>query len=270
MGGRLDATTAVPADVCVITSLGLDHTQWLGNTLDRIAQEKAGIFVRGKPAIAAPQEPAARRVLEEQANQVRCPLHFVDQPLRGYPLGLAGPHQPWNAALALEALHAAGCHLTFDTVRHGLATVSWPGRFEVFPPPALPGSEVAITLDGAHNAAAAAALVATWREHHGSQRCSLVFSALAGKDATAMLAVLAPVVARIHFCPIASQRAMATADLVGSLPPDAPPHAVFPGPEAALDAALVHPDPVLVAGSLFLVGEVRARLIGATHQPSVQ
>src|SRR5690606_20497771 len=83
MGGRLDATTAVPADVTVITPIGLDHMQWLGSTIEEIAVEKAGIFVEGKPAISSPQEPAVRRILEMEANERRSPLEFVREPLLG-------------------------------------------------------------------------------------------------------------------------------------------------------------------------------------------
>ena len=79
MGGRLDATTAVPADVCVVTPIGLDHMQWLGDTLEAIAAEKAGIFVTGKPAISAPQEPPPRFVLEKEANETRAPIEFVER-----------------------------------------------------------------------------------------------------------------------------------------------------------------------------------------------
>ena len=103
MGGRLDATTAVPADVCVITPIGLDHTQWLGDTLEAIAAEKAGIFVPGKAGISAPQESAARFVLEKEANEARSPLEFIEEPLLGYPIALPGEHQKWNAALAVAA-----------------------------------------------------------------------------------------------------------------------------------------------------------------------
>ena len=131
MGGRLDATTAVPADVCAITPIGLDHVQWLGDTLEKVAYEKAGIFVEGKPALSSPQLPEARRVLEVEANERRAPLTFVEEPLGGYSIGLPGAHQKWNAALALECLHAAGVRIDYETVKYGLAEVRWPGRFEV-------------------------------------------------------------------------------------------------------------------------------------------
>jgi dihydrofolate synthase/folylpolyglutamate synthase len=267
MGGRLDATTTVPADVCAITPIGLDHQQWLGDTIEEIAAEKAGIMVKGKPTISAPQMPEAQMVLEEQANETRSPLRFIEEPLRGYSIGLPGPHQTWNAALALEALHSTGVPLNYDIVQQGLAMVRWPGRFETIAPE---GGRPAIVLDGAHNAAAAEALVAAWNGRFGERRCTLVFSALAGKDTDSILASLAPLAERIHFCPLKSRRAMPLDDLPSGLPADAPPHELFPTASEAFDAALARPAPVLVAGSLFLVGEIRARLTGADHHVSAQ
>ncbi|MGA0846249.1 MAG: bifunctional folylpolyglutamate synthase/dihydrofolate synthase, partial [Luteolibacter sp.] len=84
MGGRLDATTAVPADVCVFTPIGMDHMQWLGDSLEKIAGEKAGILCDGKPAVSAPQDRVARLVLEQAASRMAAPIEFVDEPLLGY------------------------------------------------------------------------------------------------------------------------------------------------------------------------------------------
>jgi dihydrofolate synthase/folylpolyglutamate synthase len=266
MGGRLDATTAVPADVCAITPIGLDHMQWLGSTLEEIAVEKAGIFVEGKPAISAPQEPSVRHVLEKEANVARSPLEFVEQPLLGYPLGLTGPHQAWNAAVAVTALHRAGLRLNFDTVRHGLANVRWPGRFEVFH---LNDSKT-VVLDGAHNPQGANVLAETWQEQFPHTRATLVFSAVEGKDATGILAKLAPLAEKIFLCPVVTPRAISAERLAASLPPDSPEYRCFPEALAAFQAALAESSLVLVAGSLFLVGDVRAHLIGGEFQSCSQ
>lgn len=262
MGGRMDATTAVPADVCVITPIGMDHMQYLGNTLAEIAGEKAGILVSGKPAISSPQEPDARLVLEREANELRSPLEFVEAPLLGYPMSLAGEHQKWNAALAVTALHRAGFSLSSDSVRYGLTNVSWPGRFEVIRP--------GIVLDGAHNPHSAAVLAATWQEVHPGEKAALVFSAVAGKDIRGILEILAPFASQIFLCPINTPRAVPPADLIGFLPPGAPSHHVFETFEQAFGAAISHQDTVLVAGSLFLVGEARALLTAGIFQSSCQ
>ena len=270
MGGRFDATTAVPADVCVVTPIGMDHMQHLGDTLAAIAAEKAGIFLPGVPALSAPQTPGAREVLERHANEIRAPLEFVDEPLLGYAINLPGAHQAWNAALAVAALSALRVPLTCDTIRHGLARVNWPGRFEVFRAGTVADAAVDIVLDGAHNPAAAATLVAAWHQAYPDQAASLVFSAAGDKDAAGVLEVLAPLAAAVHLCPLDSPRAQTTEELAAALPAGAPPCAMHRDCRAALAAALQNGRPVLVAGSLFLVGEARALLTGRAFQRSAQ
>ena len=262
MGGRLDATTAVDADVCVITPVGLDHTQWLGDTLAEIAAEKAGIIVPGKPVVCSPQEAPAAAVIEQEANERRSPIEFVDAPLAGYGIALAGTHQAWNAALAVTALHRAGLRLDADIVRHGLNTVAWPGRFERIRP--------GIILDGAHNPHSARALAETWRTEFPGVKPALVFSAVAAKDITGILAELAPLAEWIFICPVATPRACTPAELAACLPADSPPHSLHPSFEAAFEAASAHGAPILIAGSLFLVGEARASLNGLPWHPCTQ
>jgi dihydrofolate synthase/folylpolyglutamate synthase len=262
MGGRLDATTAVPADVCVITPIGMDHMQWLGNTLGEIAAEKAGILVSGKPAISAPQELEARTVLEQQANEMRAPLQFVEEPLLGYSLALAGQYQQWNAALAVAALHAAGLPLREETLRYGLSSVSWPGRFEEI--------QRGVILDGAHNVQAAKILAETWLAMFPLQKPTLIFSAVALKDIAGILEILAPLAARVLLCEVNSPRALSSQELAACLPEGAPPHEIFADFSAAFAAAKAHEEPILVAGSLFLVGEARAMLTGQIFQSSMQ
>ncbi len=262
MGGRLDATTAVPADVCVITPVGMDHMQYLGNTLGEIAAEKAGIFVLGKPAISAPQVAEVRAVLEMEANEKRSPLEFIEEPLLGYPMALAGEHQTWNAALAVAALHRLGISLSSDSVHYGLSHVSWPGRFETIRP--------GVVLDGAHNPQSAEILAATWRRAFPRRQATLVFSAVAGKDIAGMLEILAPLASKILFCPVDTPRAVPDSELAAFLPAAAPPHEVFESFEDAFAAASAQEDSVLITGSLFLVGEARASLTARTFQSSSQ
>jgi dihydrofolate synthase/folylpolyglutamate synthase len=265
MGGRLDATTAVPADVCAITPIGLDHMQWLGDTVEAIAMEKAGIFVEGVPAISSPQESGVQRVLEKEANERRCPLTFIDAPLQGYPIALPGPHQRWNAALALECLHAAGLRLDYEVVMHGLSTVRWPGRFERI---THAGREV--VLDGAHNPQGAAVLASTWKEQFGSRKATLLFSAVAAKDIAGILALLVPLAEAIHICPVDTPRAVTPEELAAELPAGAVPHVCHPTFDAAFAAAMAGEGMILIAGSLYLVGEAKAFLQGGTFQPSTQ
>ncbi|GAA5482327.1 bifunctional folylpolyglutamate synthase/dihydrofolate synthase [Haloferula sargassicola] len=263
MGGRLDATTAVPADVCGITPIAMDHTQWLGSTLREIAREKAGIFVEGKPAFSSPQEPEAQRVLEMEANEVRAPLGFVAGPLRGYPIKLPGEHQAWNAALAVECVHAAGLRVNYETLFHGLSTVTWPGRFEVIDHPGGP-----LVLDGAHNPHGAAQLVRTWQARFGERKAVLLFSAVAAKDIPGIAAPLGGIASEVHVVALDSPRAVPTAELAGAfVETEVVSHETVP---QALAAVLERGGPVLIAGSLFLIGEVKAQLAEVPHRPSGQ
>jgi dihydrofolate synthase/folylpolyglutamate synthase len=270
MGGRLDATTAVPADVCVLTPIGLDHTEWLGDSLAQIAAEKAAILLPGKPVISAPQLPDVRQVIEQTASQLRAPLEFITEQLLGYAVALPGPHQKWNAALAVAALHRAAVPLNFASIQYGLANVRWPGRFELFPASTVAGATQPIVLDGAHNPHAAEVLAATWHDAFPGQQAAMVFSAVASKDLAGILTCLAPLASSIFFCPVANSRAVPCADLAAALPPGAPPHQSFTDFSAAFSAALTTGAPVLIVGSLFLVGEARAALTKSCFQPSAQ
>lgn len=265
MGGRLDATTAVPADIAVITPIGLDHTQWLGETLELVAAEKAGIFVPGKPVVSSPQDPIVHRVLEVEANESRSPLEFLTGPLLGYSISLPGEHQKWNAALAVAALFKCGLPLNSDIIRYGLAKVNWPGRFERFE---VEGRIV--ILDGAHNPHAGAVLAETWHSEFPGQKAALVFSAVSSKDIAGILGPIAPLAAEIFICPVDTPRATSVEEIAAALPANAPPHRLFTDFAAAFAAAKEKGDPVLVAGSLFLVGEARSVLAGGTFQASSQ
>jgi dihydrofolate synthase/folylpolyglutamate synthase len=255
MGGRLDATNAVTPLVSVLTPVGLDHEKWLGGTLPLIAAEKAGILKQGVPAVSAPQADEVRAVFTAQAAAVGAPLAFVDSPWESGPVGLAGSHQKWNAALALAALRAAGVSFTGKAAHAGLAGVVWPGRFQRI------GEN--LVVDGAHNPAAVSALVTTWREVFGDARGRLVFGALRDKDAAQLLSMLRPIADEVWLVPVSGERGAS----VDELRPAAEAAGFKVVREATVPSALAAArkagGPVLVTGSLFLAGEVLALLEGA-------
>lgn len=264
MGGRLDATTAVPADVCAITPIGLDHCQWLGDTLGKVAAEKAGIFLEGVPAFSSPQEEEAREVLEKEANEKRSPLEFIHEPLGGYGISLPGEHQKWNAALALAALHGLGLRLGYESVADGLSKVEWPGRFEK-----IISDGVEVVLDGAHNPHATEVLRAAWLAEYGEGTGTLVFGAVESKDVSGILERLRGLTAKVLFCKVGTMRGLPTEDLIKALPEGM--KAVCYGDfREAMATARECGGPVLVAGSLFLVGEARAELLGGNFTASSQ
>ncbi|NWK56275.1 bifunctional folylpolyglutamate synthase/dihydrofolate synthase [Verrucomicrobiaceae bacterium N1E253] len=272
MGGRLDATTAVPADLAVITPIAMDHSQWLGETLEEIAAEKAGIIVPKKPVLSSRQDPAARHVIEQEANECRAPLEFITEPLSGYHVNIPGPHQKDNAALALAAAHSIGLPLNADTVRHALSTVTWPGRFERL-------EDHPIILDATHNPHAAKALVSTWNEVYPNQKASLVFGAVEGKNTEEVLDIIAPIAKHIHLTPVNSPRSLSPEDLVQALPAGAPPHTLHESLDEAIKKLSPAPhtgeergvnDPILITGSLFLIGQAKAILAGESTRSSSQ
>ena len=243
MGGSLDATNAATPAVSIITPIAMDHAEWLGDSILKIAGEKAGIIKPGIPVVSAPQTAEAAEVLRSKAAECESRLTFVGRPYAGE-VGLEGAHQKWNAALAVSAIHEAGFSPGDAAIARGLRDVSWPARFEII------GDR--IILDGAHNPHAATALVKTWFEHFGPKKPSIVFGAMKDKDCHEMLAILSEIAASFFFVPVASPRSSDPAELVRStsLPAQA-----FPSLPAAIESALARAEPLLITGSLFLAGE---------------
>lgn len=270
LGGRLDATSAIDADVTVLTPIALDHQEWLGDTLAAIAAEKAAIIRPTKPIFSALQAPEAQAIIAQTANERRAPLEIIADPLRGYSLGLLGSHQQHNAALALAALHGSGIQLNYETVKHGLQTTRHPGRFEIITTTTAP-----LILDIAHNPAAAAALATTWRSQFGTQQARLLFGAVKAKDLPGILHHLLPLAAEIHLVPVNSPRAIPPTKIQSLLPPNAPPCTIHPSLSSALPptpppTSSPPPLPTLITGSTFLVGEAKALLAHHPHHPSAQ
>ena len=248
LGGRLDATNAITPVVSVITPIGWDHMQILGDTLAKIASEKAGIIKPGVPFVTQTQDNEALDVLLATAREKHAPLTLVTEPCE-LPLGLAGPHQRWNAALALAALRAAGLDLPAKVLEDGLKQVEWPARFQQL--------RADVILDGAHNLDAARVLAQTWREQFPDQKATIVFGAVAGKDVTAVLHELALLAAEWHFTHFDSPRAMTAEELHAILGASDVPVSCHPNLAAALEATR-EASPRLITGSLYLAGEVIA------------
>ncbi|MEI8235421.1 MAG: folylpolyglutamate synthase/dihydrofolate synthase family protein [Verrucomicrobiota bacterium] len=271
LGGRLDATNALTPAVTAITSLSMDHRQYLGDSLEAIAAEKAGIFKPGVPAVSTPQLPQAARVLEEAAACVGAPLSWAAEPAP-FEVALPGSHQRLNAALALAALEAARLPIPQSAIADGLKAVVWPGRFQRI---AEPGG-IRLILDGAHNQAAATRLVQTWRETYGQERPVLLLGVLRDKDVAAICRELAPLAAKFIVTPVHSIRTCAVQDLAQTVREAAPatPCLIASSAEQGLmrarEEARQSGCRVLATGSLFLVGEILALLQGGTAEASAQ
>ncbi|MFZ4587608.1 MAG: bifunctional folylpolyglutamate synthase/dihydrofolate synthase [Terrimicrobiaceae bacterium] len=250
MGGRLDATNVVEPLVSVLTPIGMDHAEWLGDTLGKIAFEKAGIIKTGIPVVSAPQAPEAAAVFRSAAAERGSRLQFISEPWEGT-VALSGEHQKWNAALALAAIRASGLRCNDSEFAQGMARVAWPGRFQRV--------GEGIVVDGSHNPHAVEALVAAWRQAFGGERPVVVFGSLDDKDSAGMVQQLESIAAEFVFVPVQSPRGK-NPNLLTS----AKPHRVASDLREGLDVARSARGPVLVCGSLYLAGEALA-LLGATE-----
>lgn len=275
LGGAEDATNVLDAGICVVTPIGLDHTEWLGDTLEEIAWAKAGIIHKGATVISAAQpEEAARPILErcaevgatvaregQEYGVLRRSVAVGGQVLTLQGLGgaydevflpLHGAHQAQNAALALAAVEAflgagADRQLVVETVREGFAAASSPGRLERV------RSAPTILLDGAHNPHGMAATVTALQEEFAFSRLVAVVGVLADKDVPGLLELLEPVVDAVVVTRNSSPRAMPVAELAEVA------NEVF-GPERVAVAAGL-PDAIETAVAL-AESDVRAELSG--------
>jgi dihydrofolate synthase/folylpolyglutamate synthase len=281
IGGAHDATNALEPRVSLVTAISEDHRDVLGPTLADIAAAKAGILRARRPAVSAPQVPAAAAVLAARARALDVPLAWVGREWRWQPLGspagrapfavrgpalaldhltlpLLGRHQRDNATLAIAGARALlGAALEPSAVAHGLRTVVWPGRAQLVPgaPPLL--------LDGAHNTASAAVLRETLRECFPERSCVLVLACSADKDAAGIVQALAPAARAAVATATAHERALPAATLAGLLRAAGLPTITAAAPPTALAtaASLAGPEGlVVVTGSLFLVGAALAHL----------
>ena len=263
LGGRLDATNVVDAKAAVITAIDFDHQEYLGDTLELIAAEKAAVIKPGALVILAKNPAAVEAVIRTRCESVGARLVIANQGMTGVSdytvtLGLRGRHQIDNAAAAvrlLEEMTAAGLvKVTRDAIRVGLEDVVWPGRLEAA---TWRGHDVLV--DGAHNPAGARALQSYLAEAYG-RKVPIVLAVMREKSVEEMVAALAPSASHFMCTAPATPRAMAPSDLLAVVrrmapgtPAEAVPHAV-----QALARAVTYGSPAVVAGSLYLAGEIRA------------
>jgi dihydrofolate synthase/folylpolyglutamate synthase len=263
LGGRLDATNVVTPELCVITPVDFDHQMFLGDTIEQIAAEKAGILKPGVPAVFAEQRPEAERVLRAEA---RGPYTFSrDWPitalaidargscfrLRG-PAGgmdircpLAGEHQVENARVAAIALAELNCS------PDGIAATRWPGRLEHV------SEQPEILIDGAHNPAGIRALVNYIRRFYAGRRIWIVYGALRDKAVAEMASMLFPLADRLILTAPANARAMPPEDIAA--PGARVTHSIAEA--VALFTGAAAEDVIFITGSLYLAGEARALLV---------
>jgi dihydrofolate synthase/folylpolyglutamate synthase len=287
MGGRLDATNVLDLGVAAITNVQRDHEAYLGTTLTKIGGEKAPIIKAGDLAVTGATGRGLRPILDRCAalgvplrraglrQAYRATVVGTDwdgitidartpvRELTGLRVGLLGAHQAGNAAVALAVLEALAerweLAISDESIRAGLAAARWPGRLELL----AGGPHGRVLLDGAHNPAGAAAL-ARALDDLGITRPIVVFGAMRGKKVRAVLRALTPLDPRFIFTRVDDPKAFSPDALAAAW------RAVSGQPSltaaTAHDAlAMAYGDPVVVAGSLYLVGEVRG-IVTATPE----
>ena len=254
LGGQLDATNAVQFNVSVITPIDLDHQKWLGDSLEQIAIEKAGIIKPSVPVISAAQKSEAEVVIKKRAAECEAPIQFVTDSHSTHPIALDGNYQKQNAALAIAALSAAKINIDDDAVKRGLAEIEWPARFQRW--------DKSTIIDGAHNPAAARVLAETWREVFGEQSATLILAILSDKDLPGICEALAPIADYALLPRIRSERA-ANPQTLAKVMVDCGIRCQIVGTFAdALEKAHARSAPILITGSLHFAGEALAHLQG--------
>lgn len=291
LGGRLDASNTWDPEVVAITNVGLDHQEYLGHTISAVAAEKAAIIKSTARAVTGASGEALA-VIRTRARRERVPLD-VREPLRVRSMSLAGVvleeprlgqllvpllgrHQAANAAVAmgtLEALASAGvAHVSDEAIRSGLGSVRWPGRLEV-----IDHEGLTVIVDGAHNPDGVTVLAATLEElapELPAGRATLLLGVMRDKEVDQMLdALMQPPLLRGARCVATSvpetERALPAAELAARWSPRAgSPVVALDDADDALDRALElargEGGPLVIAGSLYLVGRLRARLVPGT------
>ncbi|MBI2861615.1 MAG: bifunctional folylpolyglutamate synthase/dihydrofolate synthase [Chloroflexi bacterium] len=281
LGGRLDATNILNPPVAVITSISIDHSAILGDSLGQIAREKAGIIKAGSRVVVAPQSQEALEPIEEACRQMGSQLYRVGHDWRwdwqpcgesgslltvtgprnahsGLRFPLLGLHQAINATTAIasaELLAEANLVVSPQAVAEGIAQVRWPGRLEVVHHDPL------VVVDGAHNADSMEKLCAALQQHFNYQRLIAVFGSSADKDVVGMARELGPRSWAVGVTRSQHPRAFSPEPLAATFAPLTQRVSQAPTSVAALEQALAIAEPgdlICVTGSLFLVAEARA------------
>ncbi|MCK5861272.1 MAG: hypothetical protein KAH38_02225, partial [Candidatus Hydrogenedentes bacterium] len=283
MGGRFDSTNIVEPIACSITTIDYDHTLYLGETLEKIAFEKAGIIKENVPVVVGDVAAAPMRVIEAQAQRMKSVLYHLNEeyhvvpggdalhPTISYqgqgfdigdtPIGLAGVHQVYNAAVAItlaSLIRSRFTGITPSVICEALKTVSWPGRLEQvmdMPP---------VIIDVAHNPAGCRALADTLPQ------CVTVFSVSSDKDAAGMIDILAPISYPLILTEYAGGRSLAL-DKLESLAVHHPYQRSATLQEAIQKGLqFATPEkPLLITGSIYAVGEARRFLLSYANARSV-
>ncbi|MFT9817568.1 bifunctional folylpolyglutamate synthase/dihydrofolate synthase [Lysinibacillus sp. NPDC056185] len=282
LGGRLDATNVITPLISIITTISLEHTAFLGDTLAKVAFEKAGIIKENIPVVVGVKSEEALTVIEEVANERHAPCfvlgkdftvenieqgtniqHFnyrkANVEMVAVPLKMAGPHQINNASLAITAIltlrENEAIDISDESIRQALAKAQWAGRFEQLPDN--------IILDGAHNSEGTAALIQTLKTVYPRQNYRFIYAALSDKDHAKSIALMDSIATSIAFTQIELPNAM-PADQLAALSTNT--NKMYNANCREMVQTMLHQrndeDVIVITGSLYFIAEIRQWLQG--------
>ena len=270
MGGRMDATNIVTPECSIITNVSLDHQSWLGDTIEEIAHEKAGIIKPQIPVITAATQSKVLEKIKKKSKECSAPLLQISDELLPDNLvpGLGGPHQGRNAMTAIKAVEKLASNLPVSVldIFEGINHTKLPGRFQK-----LQWESREIFLDVAHNLAGYDALTANCRSAFKDNPCDLIFASLDDKPWREGIELLLPYCKSVHCVPAKSQRAVSPRDLKNHLKQNKrscinTQIKAYDRLDDCLQQLQEHSKhPILVTGSFYLVGNVLSIIQGNDH-----
>ena len=274
MGGAFDSTNVIdPPEAAVICNIGLDHTQYLGNTVLEIAETKGGIIKPGSSVVLYDNFPSVCGVIEKIAREKGDTVYYardvvmkpVSSSLKGqtfiadgieYTLSLLGKHQLENAKAVLktvEALRQRGWKIPEKAVREGLLTAKWPARFEIL------NDDPVFILDGGHNPQCAEAMAAAIAEYLPDTKVTFLIGMLADKDYSQTLDIIAPYAGEFVCLTPESERALPAEKLAGTIASKGFKSCVCDNTDEGIRTAYSKGRPVVAFGSLYMAGSIRKR-----------
>lgn len=279
MGGRFDATNVINPLVSVITNISIEHKEFLGDTIEAIAYEKAGIIKVGVPLVTGVAQPQAFQVIEKVCSERRAPLYRlgrdfsfqkkganrlsyngIEEGFDDLTLKLAGSYQYSNASIAIasaELMRKKGFAISTEAIYEGLADTTWPGRLETV------SEKPRIIIDGAHNPAGAEALAGVISDELEFDKLYLILGIMADKDIEGIISPLAPMADEVILSRPEYERASPASALLPTAKKYNSNSTAFESLKEAIDYAgsrAAGDDLIIISGSLFTVGEARAFL----------
>lgn len=252
LGGRKDSTRGLSTTplVSAITSIGLEHTAILGNTLEQIAYEKAGIIREGTKVVIGEMDPKASLVIVETCNELNSEYYFSKEVSSDTKLGLFGAYQRKNAGVAVEIVKHLDIEISEENILKGLMNARWLGRMQIV------SFEPFIMLDGAHNPSGIQALYDSLKEAYPNESFTFVMAVMADKNYLEMANILRGIAKRFYTCSIDYHRALQASKLCEELKGIELDAIYFENYNDAIEEAKKHNEKIIVCGSLYFIGEV--------------